>query len=88
MTSAREVTRFLGAAQQLGIRFGIDGEEAVNVAPLKVPSETLRPIERAIDENRSEFIRDICLKGERVGAVIAAAGKPTEEPVKLPRRGR
>jgi hypothetical protein len=25
---------------------------------------------------------------ERVGATIMAAGKPTEEPVKLPRRGR
>jgi hypothetical protein len=25
---------------------------------------------------------------EKVGAVIAAAGKPANEPVKLPRRGR
>jgi hypothetical protein len=25
---------------------------------------------------------------EKVGAIIAAAGKPTEEPVKLPQRGR
>src|SRR6516162_2108531 len=63
MTSAREVIRFPGAAQQLGIRIGIDGEEVIIVVPLKFAAETLRANERAIDKNRSKCIRHICLKG-------------------------
>jgi hypothetical protein len=59
MTSAREVARFLDAAQRLGIRIGTDGAEVVLLAPLKVPGPILRAFEEAIDKNSLEFIRQI-----------------------------
>jgi hypothetical protein len=54
-----KVMFILDEATALGIRVGTDGRELVMLAPLRVPRETRRWFEAALDQHRGEVIKVI-----------------------------
>ena len=60
MTTRAEAAAFiLDEALKLGIRIGTDGTELLMVAPLRVPSESRRTFEDALQTCRAEIIAHI-----------------------------